>query len=317
MKRRVPAFLAACLALAVALAPGLADARAGSGSSMGSRGMRTYSAPPPTNTSPFTAAPMQRSMTPQAPAAPSYAPSPSMNPGYAQPYRAGSPFMSGLLGGLVGAGIGGLLFGHGMFGGIGGFGSIIGLLIQLLILFFIVRLVLRLVFSRQPAFAGFGSYARNATPPPGAGQVRNAGPGAGPGAPPVTITRTDYEAFERLLKDVQAAWSAQDLNRLRGLATPEMVGYFGEQLAEQSSQGVRNTVTDVKLEQGDLAEAWSEGSREYATVAMRFSMLDATRDQSGRVVAGSDRERTQATELWTFLRSPGGRWVLSAIQQAR
>jgi predicted lipid-binding transport protein (Tim44 family) len=316
MMRRLPAFLAASLALAVALAPALADARAGSGSSMGSRGARTYSAPPPTNTSPFTAAPMQRSMTPQAPAAPSYAP-PAMNPGYAQPYRSGSPFMSGLLGGLVGAGIGGLLFGHGMFGGIGGFGSIIGLLIQLLILFFIVRFVLRLVFSRQPAFAGFGGYARNATPPPGPGT----GPGmvrsAGPSAPPVTITRTDYEAFERLLKDVQAAWSAQDLNRLRGLATPEMVGYFGEQLAEQASQGVRNTVTDVKLEQGDLSEAWSEGSREYATVAMRFSMLDVTRDPSGRVVAGSERERTQATELWTFLRSPGGRWVLSAIQQAR
>ena len=34
-------------------------------------------------------------------------------------------------------------------------------------------------------------------------------------------------------------------------------------------------------------------------------------------VAGSDTTRSQATELWTFLRSPGGRWVLSAIQQAR
>ena len=50
---------------------------------------------------------------------------------------------------------------------------------------------------------------------------------------------------------------------------------------------------------------------------MRFSMLDATRDGSGRLVAGSDTARTQGTELWTYLRSPGGRWVLSAIQQAR
>jgi predicted lipid-binding transport protein (Tim44 family) len=76
-------------------------------------------------------------------------------------------------------------------------------------------------------------------------------------------------------------------------------------------------VTHVKLEQGDLAEAWSEGGREYATVAMRFSSLDVTRDSAGRVVDGDVAQRSMATELWTFVRTPGGRWLLSAIQQAR
>jgi predicted lipid-binding transport protein (Tim44 family) len=95
------------------------------------------------------------------------------------------------------------------------------------------------------------------------------------------------------------------------------VSYFADELAEQSSRGVRNSVTAVRLEQGDLSEAWSEGAREYATVAMRFSMLDATHDAAGRVVEGSDTVRTMATEFWTFLRAPGGRWLLSAIQQTR
>ena len=76
-------------------------------------------------------------------------------------------------------------------------------------------------------------------------------------------------------------------------------------------------VSDVRLEQGDLSEAWSERGREYATVAMRFSMTDVTRDGGGRVVDGSPNERVTATEIWTFLRAPGGRWILSAIQQAR
>jgi predicted lipid-binding transport protein (Tim44 family) len=80
---------------------------------------------------------------------------------------------------------------------------------------------------------------------------------------------------------------------------------------------VRNTVTNVHLDHGDLAEAWAEGGREYATVAMRFSMTDVTRDERGAVVDGSLVERITATEIWTFLRVPGGRWVLSAIQQAR
>ena len=70
-----------------------------------------------------------------------------------------------------------------------------------------------------------------------------------------------------------------------------MTSYFGEQLAELRSRGLRNSVSDVRLEKGDLAQSWSEGSREYATVAMQFSMLDATRDGQGRVVDGSPTER--------------------------
>ncbi len=143
------------------------------------------------------------------------------------------------------------------------------------------------------------------------------GGGARPAAATVQIGKPDYEAFDRTLHEVQAAWSAQDLNALRGLATPEMVSYFSEQLSEQASRGVRNTVTHVKLEQGDLSEAWSEGTREYATVAMRFSSLDVTRDSAGRVVDGDIALRSMATELWTFMRAPGGRWMLAAIQQAR
>ncbi len=300
--------LAAALAVAIALAPGLAFARVGGGASMGSRGGNTFSAPPSTSTAPY-AAPMQRSMTPQ-PSPGFQAPGGGYSPGYS-PGR--GAFTSGLLGGLVGAGIGGMLFGHGMFGGIDGGGSIFGLLIQLALIFFIGRWIFRLVMARQPMFAG---------------GVRSGGGGLGGAAltggsraqqslPPVAIVPADYQAFEQLLKAMQTAWSAEDLNGLRAIATPEMAGYFSEQMAELRSRGLRNMVSDVRLDKGDLAQAWSEGSREYATVAMRFNMLDVTRDGQGRVVDGSATERQTATEVWTFVRSPGGRWILSAIQQTR
>ena len=133
----------------------------------------------------------------------------------------------------------------------------------------------------------------------------------------VAITPADYQAFEQLLQTVQTAWSNQDLKTIGAAATPEMVSYFADQLADQSSRGLRNVVSDVKLEQGDLSEAWSEGGREFATVAMRYSLVDVTRDAAGRVVEGDPERRTQAIEFWTFLRAPGGRWVLSAIQQTR
>ena len=74
-------------------------------------------------------------------------------------------------------------------------------------------------------------------------------------------------------------------------------------------------MTQVELLQGDLAEAWREGDSEYASVAMRFSMIDRYVDAtSGRLVGGSDQP-AEVTEVWTFVRERGGNWMLSAIQQ--
>ncbi len=313
---RRPGFvLAAVLAAALALAPGLADARAGSGSSFGSRGTQTFSMPPSTSTAPYGAAPMQRSLT--QPAAPSYAQPGYAQPSYSQPgygYGGRSPFMSGIMGGLIGAGIGGMLFGHGMFGGISGVGSLFGLLLQIFLLVMLGRWLFRRFFA-APAMVGGGLFARAAMPggPPPRG-VPLTGIPAGRA---IQIGPGDYQAFEQLLQGVQQAWSNHDLNALRAMATPEMVSYFAEQLGEQTSRGVHNFVTAVRLEKGDLAEAWAENGREYATVAMQFSMTDVTRDRAGKVVDGSLAERITATEIWTFLRVAGGRWILSAIQQAK
>ena len=301
--------LAVIVALALALAPGIADARAGGGSSMGSRGSQTWSAPPSTGTAP-SASPMQRSLTPGGSAYGS-----GYNGGYGRGFGGG--FGSGLLGGLLGFGLAGLLLGHG-FGGFGMFG-LFGLLIRIAIIVFIVRWLMRMFRGPSPQYAGGGPamFTPNGTM---GGAMGGPGPMAGGGrhgVVPIAIAPADYQAFEQLLVAIQAAWSAQDLHRLSALLTPEMLSYFSDQLTEQASRDVRNTVSDVQLSQGDLAEAWAEDGREYATVAMRFQMIDATYDQAGRVVDGSSTEHVTATEIWTFVRVPGGHWILSAIQQAR
>ena len=308
-------YLAVLLAAIVALAPVASWARLGGGSSFGSRGSQTYSAPPPTNTAPFSAAPMQRSLTPYQ--SPNYgAPSPGLQGGFGGAYGGRSAFSSGLLGGLLGAGIGGLLFGGGLFGGMHGGGSLLGLLLQLALLYFVGRWIYRTFFSGQAMFAG-GVRGGGSLPGGVPGAAAFGGRRGRAGPPTIAIQPADYQAFEALLTGMQAAWSAQDLNALRAVATPEMTSYFGEQLAEMRSRGWRNIVSDVQLLKGDLAQAWSEGGREYATVAMQFYMVDVTRDGDGREVDGSPTERQLVTELWTFMRSPGGRWLLSAIQQAR
>jgi predicted lipid-binding transport protein (Tim44 family) len=294
-----------------------ADARAGGSRSSGSRGTNTFSAPPATRTAPNTAAPMERSMTqPGQPGALSRQATPASQPGglFNRP-----GLLGGLAAGFLGAGLLGLLFGHGLLGGLGGLASLFGLLLQIGLVVIVATLLWRWWQRRQqPATAG-GPSLRDVNPEPrsGLGGLGGFGLGGGSASPvrELTVEGADFDAFERLLGEIQTAYSNEDLNALRSRATSEMVAYFAQDLDASASRGVVNRISDVKLVQGDLAEAWREDGAEYATVAMRFELKDKTVDRStGRVVDGSD-ELQEATELWTFRRVPGGQWLLSAIQQ--
>jgi predicted lipid-binding transport protein (Tim44 family) len=295
-----------------------ADARVGSGWSSGSRGSRTFSSTPSTSTMPSTSS-MQR--TTAQPDLSGYS-RPGWSPaGYSRGLF-GNGFFSHLAAGFIGAGLFGLLFGHGLFGGVGSLMSFIGLVFQLGLIAFIAMWVWRWFQRRsEPAFAG--SFYREGSSSPLGGLFGGALGGLGGGAAgasgqrsdDVGIVNADYDAFERLLGQIQTAYSNENLNTLRDFAAPEMVSYFSEDLAQNASRGLVNRVTDVKLLQGDLAEAWREGGTEYATVAMRFALNDTMVERaSGRVVDGGPQE---VAESWTFRRTAGGPWMLSAIQQAR
>jgi predicted lipid-binding transport protein (Tim44 family) len=221
--------------------------------------------------------------------------------------------LGGLAAGFLGAGLLGMLFGGGMFGGLGGLSSIFGLILQIGLIVIVVRLAMSWWQRRNQTASAYAGPAAGPTPQPNF--RTGTGFGTGSGTVPIEILPADYEAFERLLGDIQAAWSNEDVARLHTLATPEMVSYFTKDLDANRARNVVNKVTDTKLLQGDLAEAWREGETDYASVAMRFSLVDKTIDRTtGRLVEGSDTP-TEATEVWTFLRPRGGNWELSAIQQ--
>src|SRR3954464_568862 len=305
------------LALPLMLAISAADARVGGGGSSGSRGGRTFSAPPATSTAPSAAQPFNRTMTqPGSPGMGAPAAAGAAKGGFFN--RPGMGMLGGLAAGFLGAGLLGMLFGGGMFSGLGGLSSIIGLILQIGLIILVVRLAMNWWHRRNATASAYAALSASG-PTPGAGPLASfrsgSGFGLGSGSAPLEIGPSDYEAFERLLGDIQAAWSNEDVNRLHTLASPEMVSYFTQDLQANNARGVVNKVSDVKLLQGDLAEAWREGETDYASVAMRFSLVDKTTERaSGRVVEGSDHP-VEATEVWTFVRPRGAGWELSAIQQ--
>jgi hypothetical protein len=137
---------------------------------------------------------------------------------------------------------------------------------------------------------------------------------------PLSIGKEDFDCFERLLGEIQTAYGGEDTEELGARSTPEMFSHFSRDLHDNAKQGRRNDLADIKLLAGELSEAWSENGSDYATVAMRYSLVDATVDRAtGILISGDAIDASEATELWTFRRDDRARvdgWELSAIQQA-
>lgn len=312
-----------------------ADARRGG--SFGSRGARTSVAPPVTRTAPNQAAPVQRTMTERQPAA--NRAQNSANPAGARPAAARSGgFAKGLLGGLVAGGLVAMSMGGG-FGALAGSGLWTALL-QAALIGGLIWLGLRFFRRRQGLAAAGGPGMANVAPlnagqfggmQPSSGFGRTAhDPGPSQAAPfaaapayaqpalqDYAVTTADKEAFEDLLATVQDAFSREDFAALRAATTPEVMSYLAEELSQNATNGQRNDVSGTELLEAEVAEAWSEGDKDYATIAMQYHSIDVMRDRTtGAIVKGDPTQLTRTTELWTFVRDSRNPWRLSAIQEA-
>jgi predicted lipid-binding transport protein (Tim44 family) len=315
----------AILALAALLTASLPIetwARAGGGTSSGSRGSRSFSSP---------------SRTYSAPApSPSTRPTPAPAPApLAQPAPAGG-FLRSMAGGIVGGLLGGMLFRSlGFAGGGGGFGGGFGMMDLLLlagIAYLIFWFVRRGRAQREAALAS-GPVDRSMLEPYGMG-------GAAPTTldAPVPAWQQDLERgvghlrqmdpgfdeaqFRELCTDrffqIQAAWMRRDLEKLRPLLTEEMLGVFGKQIAAAKVKLQINKLENITVRSVELTEAWQEQGQDYITVRLLANLLDYTVDENtGAVVDGSDTNPVKFEEFWTWVRPVGqNAWRLSAINQA-
>jgi predicted lipid-binding transport protein (Tim44 family) len=228
----------------------------------------------------------------------------------------------------------GLVFG-GLFaliagGALGGLAGTLALLLQVLAIGLVVWLVLAFFRSRrsaEPALAGAGQAMARAPlqQVPAASVTPVVNPHVSDQAPPddIGIKGEDFNAFERMLGEVLTTYGAGDRAKLATLAAPNMAQSLNENLDENAKKDLVNHITNVKLLQGDLSEAWREGEVEYATVAMRYQLADGMfSTESGRWISGSKSETDlqQVVEHWTFVRKagakPGEGWKLTMIGEA-
>jgi predicted lipid-binding transport protein (Tim44 family) len=295
---------------------------------MGSRGSRTHQdngAKPieqSTTAKPSTAPP------PNAANSPMGQPAPATSPSWLQR----NPLLAGIAGGLAGTWIGHMLFGatessakttdaESGAGSPSTSGNSFGLILLLMAIgagaFYFFR---KSKQTPAPVFTGLSRSTATR------GSLLDVSSNSSSANRPITdttytVTTEDKAAFQQLLVDIQSAWSAQDVTALRRCLTPEMLSYFSTALAEDHSRGAHNHVEGVELLKGDVREAWSEETTDYATVDLRWNARDYTvsttipRGEPGHLIEGSDETSTESCEVWTFMRVRDGRWLLSAIQQ--
>jgi len=319
MKRTLAAIILVALALSPVLYVTEAWARAGGGSSSGSRGSRSYSSP------------SQPSSSPAAPSQPT-------SPGLQQPAptRPGwGGMMGGMLGGLLLGGLlGGLFFGHGG-GGIG--------MLEILIIgglaWFAISYMRRQQAAAPSGYATSGGYgsapASRYDPSPAGGTTVPAGGTATMEAPagPSDLERGlahirqmdpgfDPRAFSETASDVffkvQGAWTARSMAGVSSLLMPEMSGTLQRDCDRLKAEHKVNRLENIAVRGAEVTEAWQESGQDFVTVHFLASLLDYTTDESGaQVLEGSRTEPVKFEEYWTFTRPVGSAaFRLSAIQQA-
>ena len=192
-----------------------------------------------------------------------------------------------------------------------GSAGILGVALQLLLIGFLLRLAIG-IFKRRAAVGQTDPTVGQ--PNPSGDRLLSAGPVAD--HLEFALAESDLSTFEKMLTDIQLAWSRGDADRLSQLATPEIAAYLEQQLKDGWSRGVQNRVEQVKLLNGDVNETWREGDAQYATVTIRWSAVDYTvRAGTDEVVSGDPRNPVETTEVWTSVLMNGDHWRLSAIQQ--
>lgn len=228
-------------------------------------------------------------------------------PGQRSSWFQRNPLLSGLLGALGGIALFSML-GH-LFNGMGSGGSLLLLLLLGGIGFMLFR---GFMARRQPqlAYSGPGTVTP-LRPMPAMGVTP--GPAITLDAPAYRSEQVQDELSGIFFK-VQEAWSDNDLMALREVCTEEVYGHFADDLMAMQTAGERNVLKNIVIRAFEVSEAWREDPQEFVTARIQARLIDYV-ECEGRIIEGDANNPTDFHEFWTFVRTQGEAWRLSAVNQ--
>ncbi|HEY1101351.1 MAG TPA: Tim44-like domain-containing protein [Myxococcota bacterium] len=107
--------------------------------------------------------------------------------------------------------------------------------------------------------------------------------------------------------NLQAAWSAQDLDAIRPFETDALFQSHRCWVEEYKRQGLRNVVGNLEVGRIQTCRVIKDGPYVVAVLRIAASCTDATFDRRNALVAGSPHRRRHFTEYWTFVKHTGSK----------
>jgi predicted lipid-binding transport protein (Tim44 family) len=116
-------------------------------------------------------------------------------------------------------------------------------------------------------------------------------------------------AFEMII----TAYALGDMKTLKSLLSGEVYANFEAAVAARERSGRTQETNLVGIDSAELLEARLDGSDAIITVKYQSQQVNATRDESGKVLEGDPNKVEEVTDFWTFsrdLRASDPNWSL-------
>ncbi len=123
------------------------------------------------------------------------------------------------------------------------------------------------------------------------------------GADPTTREMFDRRV-EMIYGGLNAAWSTNNLEPVRGLVSDGLYDYLQYWVEAYQRQGLRNQLTNMRITRLQLAKVVRDAYYDTVTVRIWGTGLDyVVQERTGKLVRGSKHRERPYSEYWTFIRS--------------
>lgn len=133
-----------------------------------------------------------------------------------------------------------------------------------------------------------------------------------------TFTRKGFiEGGRKAFEMVITAYALGDMKTLRALLSDEVYENFSAVIRDRERTSRTQETTLVGIDTAEILEAELDGTVASVTVKYVSQQVNATRDESGKVIDGDPNAVEQVTDIWTFSRDTAAsdpNWALVATR---